>query len=80
MKKNFTPPMNVLRYLTKGRCPYCKISETEFLDDGRNPEESGKFREEGNVKPLWICLLRPDIAKGNKPCTDKEWRGCPLHK
>jgi len=80
MKKTLTPPINFLAYLTRGRCPYCKLSETEFYDEGRDPEESEKFRKEGKVKPLWICLLRPDIAQGHRCCTNNEWMQCPLHR
>ncbi len=81
MKKNLFPPINFLRVRIKGRCPYCKESETEFYDEGRTPEESKKFREEGKVKHLWVCLLRPDVAKGHRPCTYNEWREeCPFYK
>jgi len=79
-KDKGVPPINFLRFFIKGRCPYCKKSETEFYDEGKNPEESKKLRESNKIKPLWVCILRPDIAKGHIACTQENWQICPLRR
>jgi len=66
-----TPPVNFLRFLTEGNCGYCKLSETETYVANERTQER---------KPLWICLLRPDIAKGHIACTIEDWQNCPLRK
>ena len=65
------PPINFLRFLIRNRCAYCKEFESESYCDN----ESTKSR-----KSLWICLLRPDIAKGHIACIEKDWQACPLRR
>jgi len=70
--EHYTPPINFLRYLTRGRCPWCEQSKTSTYEDG-------KVR-----RHHWECLLHPghngERYSGHRYCTDREWMVCPLRK
>ena len=79
MRTNSVAPINILRLLDKDKCPYCEQSNDSFYDEGKDKEESDKLRKEGKVKPLWFCSLEPSM-KGQVPCTNSDWKRCPLYR
>ena len=70
-KRAGTPPINFLKAYLGNICAYCKESETETYC----ANEATQAR-----KPLWVCILRPDIAKGHIACTQQNWHDCPLRR